>query len=65
MSVHLRWTLYIMVESGSRRLIIHHTRISYAIIEPTRPGFNYRIDLELDLIPILIPGIVIRMGINF
>ena len=30
-----------------------------------RPGFNSGIDLELDLIPSLIPGIGMGMGINF
>ena len=31
----------------------------------TRPGFNSGIDLELDPIPCLIPGIGMGMGINF
>ena len=39
------------------------TLLGMLVCTTARPGFNSGIDLELDLIPIIIPGM--GMGINF
>ena len=50
------------VKHGITYKIVTNSNPVFACLR-SRPGFNSGIDLELDLIPILIPGI--GMGINF